>query len=250
MPTKFSQAVFGLSITSVIGLYCLALAPSALAKNDGGNNNKNQTSTTTNTSSNTTSSTSTGSSLACNVTDVLIGKTNATACKGPFDGNDTGAGNPLLTQLNNGLFDLGSNANWSLAGKSDSNENNLFGFKAQNGSDAGSWGLGKALGSGPSTFVISLKSSTKYSAYLFKDIDFTKTGLDGFFNTIGVALAGNGKEGKGKELSHASLFVASYVKPPQPPKVRVPEPSASIGLGLVVGGMVIARRRESKNVQK
>jgi hypothetical protein len=151
--------------------------------------------------------------------------------------------------LNNGLFDLGSNVNWSLAGKSDSNENNLFGFKAQNDYNTGSWSLGKALGSGPSTFVISLKSSTKYSAYLFKDIDLTKTGLQGVFNTIGVALAGNGKQGK--ELSHASLFVASYVKPPVPPKVRVPEPSASIGLGLVVGGMVkAARRRQSKNVQK
>ncbi len=53
MPKKFSQAVFGLSITSVIGLYSLALAPSALAKNDSGNNNKNQNSTTTSTPSTT-----------------------------------------------------------------------------------------------------------------------------------------------------------------------------------------------------
>lgn len=264
MAKILSKIVSGLSITSVIGLYCLTLAPSALAKGGGGNpnkdtttttttsntsgttsspgnSNKNQTTTTTTTT--TTTSTTSSSNVACNVSDVKIGSTSATACKGPFSGNDTGAGNPLLTQLQNGLFDLGSDVTWELAGKSDSNEKNLFGFEAQNDSNIGSWSLDKALGSGPSTFVISLKSSTYYSAYLFKDIDFSKTGLEGIFNTIGVALSGNGSQGK--DLSHASIFKATYAKLPEPPKAKVPEPSTSIGLGLVMGGMFIARRRKS-----
>ncbi len=262
MSKRFSKLAFGLSTISLVGLYVFSFAPSALAKNGGGNSDNKKPSTDTTTSNpgggNTDNkkpstdtpisnpgSTPLGSStqLSCNLTDVLIGTTGATACKGPFDGNDTGAGGPLLTKLNQGLFDVGSNVTWSLAGKSDSNENNLFGFEAQNDFSTGGWSLDKALSNGPSTFVISLKTSTNYSAYLFKDIDFSKTGLEGFFNTIGVALDGSGKQGKA--LSHASLFVASYAKPNDPPKTKVPEPGTTIGLGLVVGGMVIARRRKS-----
>ena len=108
----------------------------------------------------------------------------------------------------------------------------------QNGLSTGKWSLNKALISG--TFVISLKSSTAYSAYLFKDIDFSKTGLEGIFNTIGVALDGSGNAGKA--LSHASLFVANV---PSGPSTKVPEPSALMGLGLVLGGMVVARRKSA-----
>jgi hypothetical protein len=212
MARFFSKLVFGLSLTSVMGVYSLALAPSALAK----------TSTAT-----------------CSVTDVSIGNTSASACKGAFSGNDTGGGT-LLSELNNGLFNVGD-ATWNLLVKSD--EADSFGFEAQNGSSSGKWNLGKALGDGPTTFVISLKTSTAYSAYLFKDIDFSKTGLQGFFNTIGVALDGNGNQGKA--LSHASIYKATYFKPAEPPKAKVPEPSTGIALGLVMGGMLISRRRKS-----
>ncbi|MGI8499673.1 MAG: PEP-CTERM sorting domain-containing protein [Hassallia sp.] len=175
-------------------------------------------------------------SVMCNISNISLGGTAATDCKGPFEGNDTGATGTLLDDLNQGLFasSVGSNVTWSLAGKSD--EPNPF-LTADNGLSTGNWSLNKALSSG--TFVISLKSSTAYSAYLFKDIDFSKTGLEGIFNTIGVALDGSGKAGKA--LSHASLFVANV--PPEPTKV--PEPSALMGLGLVLGGMVVARRRMS-----
>jgi hypothetical protein len=219
MARKFSKLGFGLSMT-VMGLYCFTIAPSALAKNP----NKNTTTSTTTTPT---------SSLTCNLTDVSIGGINATDCQGPLSGNDTGAGNPLLTALNQGLFDVGSNVTWDLVGKSDSNQNNNFGFQAQNGSNIGSWSLGEELGSGLNTFVISLKSSTSYSAYLFQDIDFSQTGLEGIFNTIGVSLAGNGKQGK--DLSHASIFKATYVTIPETPK-RVPEPATVIALGFCAMG--------------
>ncbi|MBE9004619.1 PEP-CTERM sorting domain-containing protein [Fortiea sp. LEGE XX443] len=216
-----------------MGVYSLTLAPSALAKKS----TSSVSSTTTTTSTSTTNT----SSVACNVTDVFIGSTSASACKGPFSGNDTGAKGTLLTDLNNGLFDIGAKTTWELLGKSD--EQDSFGFEAQNNLSSGTWNLGKALGDGPTTFVISLKTSTAYSTYLFKDIDFSKTGLTGFFNTIGVALDGSGKQGKA--LSHASIFKATYVKLPDPPKAKVPEPSVAIGLGIVMGRMLISRRRKS-----
>ncbi|BAB75560.1 PEP-CTERM sorting domain-containing protein [Anabaena sp. FACHB-709] len=236
MSKTFSKLFFRLSITSLVGISCLALAPSALANGNKDKPKQNQTPSTTTTNT---------SSTSCSLTDVLIGTTNttkATACKGPFTGNDTGAQSTLLDDLNKGLFNIGANATWELIGKSDSSDN--FGFEAQNGKSSGTWSLGKALGNGPTTFVVSLKSSTSYSTYLFKDIDFSKTGLTGLFNTIGVALNGNGSQGK--DLSHASIFKATYAKTPEPPRARVPEPTASIGLGIVMGGMVINRRRKSK----
>ena len=176
-------------------------------------------------------------SVMCNVSNISLGGTAATDCKGPFEGNDTGAQSTLLDDLNKGLFatNLGSNVEWTLYGKSD--ESNLF-IQPDNGSNVGKWSLEQPLSSG--TFVISLKTSTAYSAYLFKDIDFSKTGLEGIFNTIGVALEGNGNAGKA--LSHASLFVPNVLSQPS---TKVPEPSALMGLGLVLGGMVVARRRKS-----
>ncbi|MBW4446534.1 MAG: PEP-CTERM sorting domain-containing protein [Spirirestis rafaelensis WJT71-NPBG6] len=174
-------------------------------------------------------------SVMCNVSNISLGGTAATDCKGPFEGNDTGDKGTLLHALNQGLFasSVGSNLDWILDGKSD--ESNLS-IQADN-SNIGNWSLKQPLSSG--TFVISLKSSTAYSAYLFKDIDFSKPGgLQGIFNTIGVALNGSGDAGK--DLSHASLFVP---KVPSGPGTKVPEPSALIGLGLVLGGMVVARRK-------
>jgi hypothetical protein len=160
----------------------------------------------------------------CSVSNVLFQNKQATACAGSFSGNDTGSGNPLLTKLNGGLFNVGSNVTWSQAGKSDDGGNSL-GFTAANGTNKGSWGLTSAfssgLSSGLSTFVISLKSSTSYSTYLFKDFDLSK-GLTGVFDTIGVSLAGNGKQGRA--LSHASLFIANYAPTPTPVPAPVPTP--------------------------
>ncbi|KYC41908.1 PEP-CTERM sorting domain-containing protein [Scytonema hofmannii PCC 7110] len=176
----------------------------------------------------------------CNVNNVSLGGINATACKGPFDGNDTGAQGTLLSDLNNGLFknSLSSDYtyNWALAGKSDESNNFLT---AANNFSSGAWSLKQPLSS--DTFVLSLKTSTAYSAYLFTGINYTN--LQGFFNTVGVALAGNGNQGKA--LSHASLFVATKKHNEQPPVKKVPEPGTLLGLGLTATGMVVSRRRKS-----
>jgi hypothetical protein len=165
----------------------------------------------------------------CSVNNVLFQNKTATACAGSFSGNDTGAGNPLLTQLNGGLFNVGSSVTWSLAGKSDDGSQSGLDITAANGANKGTWSLSQSFSSnapsGLSTFAISLKASTHYSTYLFQNFDLSK-GLTGVFDTIGVSLAGNGKSGKG--LSHASLFIANYSTPtpaPTPAPTPVPAPA-------------------------
>ena len=186
------------------------------------------------------------SSVLCSLNNISIGGTAATDCKGPFEGNDTGAQGTLLTNLNNGLFNVGTNVAWELAGKSDEGGNS-YGFTAKNDFSTGNWGLGNSSISNPvtglSTFVISLKTSTAYSAYLFKDIDLSKTGLTGAFNTIGVALDGSGNNGKA--LSHASLFIANYKT--QPPRKSVPEPAAASALGLFALRALKLKNKNKRN---
>jgi hypothetical protein len=177
------------------------------------------------------------SSAICELSDISLGGVFATACDGPNAGNDTGDKGSLLPDLNNGLFSsfVGTGVEWSLAGKSDENP---FAITATKGSSSGTWGLGAALAS--NTFVVSLKAGNAYTAYLFKDYDFSK-GLTGVFNTIGVASDGTGNAGKG--LSHASLFVPKTGT--NPPPTSVPEPASLLGLGLVASGMVMVRRRRT-----
>jgi hypothetical protein len=152
----------------------------------------------------------------------------ATACAGSFSGNDTGAGNPLLTSLNGGLFSsFTGNTTWKLLGKSDAANS---GFTASNGATKGSWSLLQAI-TGP--FVISLKSSTGYSAYFFDG----KTPItSGTFNTLGVSV---NKQGKAQALSHASIFVTRVN--------RIPEPATTAALGMVaIGGLGMLKKKSTR----
>ncbi|HLP90617.1 MAG TPA: PEP-CTERM sorting domain-containing protein [Nostocaceae cyanobacterium] len=169
----------------------------------------------------------------CSTTDVSLGGVNAVDCFGA-SGNDTGADDPLETWLDGGLFSeyVGTGADWSLLGKSDSNSDII---QAPDETSIGNWTLGQPLPS--STFVISLKASDFYSAYLFQNVDFAQTGLTGLFNTIGVAV---NKNGKAMDLSHASVFVMD--KPGSTNPTPVPEPTTLIGLGLVASGILVSRR--------
>ncbi|AFZ22492.1 PEP-CTERM putative exosortase interaction domain-containing protein [Cylindrospermum stagnale PCC 7417] len=174
----------------------------------------------------------THAAVNCSITNVSLGGVSATDCEGAFNGNDTGA---LDTKLANGLFSdiVGAGVAWTLAGKSDQGSNPFI--QAANGSTTGAWSLKQPLSS--NTFVVSLKASNSYSAYLFNDYDFSK-GLTGIFNTIGVSVNG---QGKAQGLSHASLYISN--KPKTPPVTEVPEPTALVGLSLVASGMVFTRRR-------
>lgn len=173
------------------------------------------------------------SSAICQLSDISLGGVLATACEGPIAGNDANT----VSLLPDGLFSsvFGTDVEWSLVGKSDKNP---LVITADNGLSSGTWRLGEPLAS--NTFVVSLKAGNAYTAYLFKDYDFSN-GLTGLFDTIGVA--SDGKKKAGQELSHASLFVPKTGT--NPPPTSVPEPASLLGLGLVASGMVMVRRRRA-----
>lgn len=196
MSKVVSKLLLGLSITSAIGINAFSFSPSALA-------------------------------ASCDVSNISLGGFKANDCQGSFSGNDKGENSSLLTDLNNGLFSIGANVTWDIIGSSDDKSLDIT---TSQGS-TGTWSLSQAIvDSGLSTFAISLKSGKNHSVYLFQDIDFSVTGLEGIFNTIGVA---TNKKGKAQDISHASLFKASYATAPEMPKVQsVPEPATAAALGL------------------
>ncbi|AUT00801.1 PEP-CTERM sorting domain-containing protein [Nostoc sp. CENA543] len=172
---------------------------------------------------------------SCSTSNVSLGGVNATACAGAFEGNDTGEKGTLGGKLNGGLFSdlVGPGVTWTQFGKSDEVNSSI---DAAEDFTQGSWSLTKVLPS--KTFVVSFKASDSYSAYLFKDYDWSQ-GLTGIFNTIGVSV---NKKGNAQALSHASLFVSDIKTDTK----DVPEPATLLGLGLVASGMVISRRRQSR----
>ncbi|MDX2097483.1 MAG: PEP-CTERM sorting domain-containing protein [Leptolyngbyaceae cyanobacterium bins.59] len=179
----------------------------------------------------------------CTDASVTANGFSYTACSGPLPGNDTGNQGTLLARLNGtgafaptGLFDnIVGDRTWSLFGKSDASGDTV---EADNGDAKGDWSVSGITG----PFVLSLKTSTSYSAYLFTGLTGT---IQGLFDTIGVELAGQGNDPtKGKDLSHASIFVASGGTTPPPPQ-SVPEPSAMAALGLfAVGGLTALKKKK------
>lgn len=169
-------------------------------------------------------------SVSCSSGSVTAGDSSAIACEGSFEGNDTGAGDPLLTALNDGMFaNLVGDLQWDLFGKSDENSS----FTADNGLTSGTWSVLEAI-TGP--FVISLKSGTSYSAYLF---DGKTPVTSGTFETLGVSV---NNKGKAQALSHASLFVAQS----NGSTVDVPEPATALALGMfTIGSLGLLKKKRA-----
>ncbi|RZM82728.1 hypothetical protein [Leptolyngbya iicbica] len=165
--------------------------------------------------------------LDCSSALVTAGGANFATCQGAFTGNDTGAQSAFLTALNDGLFaDFTEASDWSLWGKSDEGD-----FTADQGEVAGTWSL-LNMDSLTGPFVLSLKSSNAFSAYLFTD---ATTVTDGTFSTLGVS---TNAKGKPQALSHASIFVPASVSQEV---VELDEPSLSItGVLMLLAGAPLA----------
>ncbi|HEY9801620.1 MAG TPA: PEP-CTERM sorting domain-containing protein [Leptolyngbyaceae cyanobacterium] len=240
MQNKF----FCVSVSALLtaGILSASIAAPAYAKAGNGGGNNSGSSNTSNGGGNNSGSSNTSNGggnstnntpIACSNSNITFGTLAATDCEDPFSGNDTGAGNPLETRLDNGLFSsfVGSNVDWKLLGKSDdANPKFITATNTANGtltlSNDFSW-LGK-------TFVISLKASNSYSAYLFQN--FQGTTLQAMYDTIGVS---QNNKGEAQGLSHASIFIANSQQTPP----RLPEPASLLGLGLIATGILTVRRQ-------
>lgn len=179
------------------------------------------------------------------LTDVtaIPGGLPATAVDGPFAGNDAAAaGEPLLSQLNGGLFD--GYTNWTFVGKSD--DPGAGPFRSNPGTPTGTL-LFDELIDGP--FAISLMAANGYAVWFFNE---TFMGVEGVnYSTAGFTING------GQDLSHASLFVDPSFNNGEdndgeggPPPPALPEPASillwsALGAGIVYG----ARFRRAKSGQ-
>ncbi|MBW4467550.1 MAG: hypothetical protein KME07_19155 [Pegethrix bostrychoides GSE-TBD4-15B] len=161
-----------------------------------------------------------------------------TSCNGSNSGNDVGAQGGLTNLLETGIFG-GITSGWSLLEKVDLSGNAGTGSNLslnQTSEGVGSWKVASAI---KSSFVLSLKTSTSWSAYYF-DNSAGNAITEGLWNTLGVSLAGSGNNGKG--LSHATIYVA-----PEPEKpVEVPEPGLMMALGLTtLSGLGLLKRKQA-----
>jgi PEP-CTERM motif len=160
-----------------------------------------------------------------------VGLGSYTSCIGSFQGNDVGAQGGLETQLSSGVFD--GITDWNFVGKSDGSGVNV------SGSNSGSWSVNTAL-TGP--FVLSLKSSTAWSAYFFEGLDESFQVLGGQWNTLGVS---TNNKGMAQDLSHATIYRA-VVQPPTEEPTPIPEPATTAALGLVAVGAWGSRRKQKQ----
>lgn len=187
-------------------------------------NAKPATAANTTAANTTAANTTAASATACSLGSVsAFSLGSSTSCIGSFSGNDAqgdGSG-ALLNKLSTGVFkDLKT---WQFVGKSD--ESPLFKTSA---GTSGNWSIANGI-TGP--FVLSLKSSTAWSAYFFENTNDLKV-FGGTWTTAGVS---TNKQGQVQDLSHATLYRAVITPPPPKPK-SVPEPGTMAALGLLAVG--------------
>jgi len=143
----------------------------------------------------------------------------------------------LTAYLNESFGDADS---WVSGGKYDSGKLSLlpdssgvesqdFGFSwVQTGKGAGTWNVTQAI---TTPFVISLKAGNAYTAYY---VDGNSGSLGGTWATF-----------DGKDLSHASIFVAKGGLTPEEPNTTVPEPASTAALVLVgLSAAGLARKKQ------
>jgi len=128
----------------------------------------------------------------CAVTDVTANGSNSYACAGSIDGNDT------ADQMNKIFGEPDSLIKWDQAAKLD-----IGGTSDTLSADAGTSGDWKYTGTDPlsSPFIVVLKASSEYSAYLFKGLEDLTSGAGGEFIMSIV-----NKNDKPQALSHITIY--------------------------------------------
>jgi uncharacterized protein YdbL (DUF1318 family) len=159
--------------------------------------------------------------LPCAVTNVTTLGNNASACIN-YSGND-GNGSSFITQIN---ADFGTSGNWSQLAKSDTFGSGL----TTTTGTSGTWDASSLLSQISNPFVIVLKASNHFSAYLFT----SATDGTGTFNTNGVHTNGGGNSGAAG-ISHMSIYVTD-ISP-------VPVPAAAWLMAPVFAGFMLRRRK-------
>lgn len=153
---------------------------------------------------------------------------NALDAFGLIAGNDTGnaatlAATAALLQSNFGL------TGWDLLGKSDDGST----FVSNVESPTGTLVLSNPPSPLDGPFAITLKASTNYAAFYF---DATAVNVVGFLFDTSLADLVNPNNGKGRDLSHSSIFVPDTpVDPDGEPTVPEPTSLAVFSLLAMVG---------------
>lgn len=166
----------------------------------------------------------------CNVSDVTAGGVIASQCLN-FDGNDSnykvGSGPQGFENYINDAF--GTTGIWSLLGKSDKPGDAVtdIGEGLQNGN----WSL-VAPNTVSSPFVVTLKASDFFAAYLFKGLTDISSGT---FSVAGITL--NPENDQRADLSHLSVYSTDS-------STAIPTPA--LLPGLIGMGVAALRKRRSE----
>lgn len=240
----FKTLGFVLALVGLLG----AIAPEASAKANGNGkaNNGNQTSqppaTTINPPATTAPPAITTTPPATNQPTVSLACASGSVTSNPLAGGSflshadclrVSSANDFSNSLDAALTtyldkSFENPEGWVSGGKYDSGklsflpdsagvESQDFGFSwVQTSKGVGTWSVNQAI---TTPFVISLKAGNAYTAYY----------VDGNAGTLG----GNWATFDGKDLSHASIFVAKGGLTPEEPNATVPEPTSTAALALV-----------------
>lgn len=166
----------------------------------------------------------------CSIADVAAGGVNAFSCQN-FAGNDSNS-QDFKTYLDSVL------GSWSLLGKTD--EPGTFAkpdyvqdinTKSNDDIQSGSWQLTKSINS---PFVVTVKASDFFSAYLFKGLPSSIN--SGTFKVSGVT-TDSGKPDKHAGLSHLSVYSSNTQAVPTPALLP----------GLIGMGVAALRKRKGNS---
>lgn len=130
----------------------------------------------------------TAQAASCALNDVTVEGSASDVCAGPIAGNDSAA------DINT-AFGADNSVVWTLADKSDDQDTKIVAPEAT----SGDWTYTGDTISSP--FIIVLKGSTNYSAYLFKTLGDL---VDGDTGTFLISFLTNGDQNPA--LSHLSIY--------------------------------------------